>query len=433
MSQLDAVSHGCGTGCLIIEVTEKGVKLWSLTLKRGQRLDQETKDSVFYSLAQKYGSLKNKKERSQFLQEVDSVIFPHLGWELLHRKSLIRKLSLLSRQSPTLEPQKRGRKSVYNDIEKGHLVRLWQLAGYLCSKRLKALLPEWLEHYSCSENIKIKLKKISASQMDIFLKKPRIDYARKVHSETIPAKNHIKQLIRLRDPNLRHSEPGYCETDTVLHCGSFIWGTYAHSVSMTDLRSGWTKAKTVFGKNAELVVGALQSLEAGLPFPLKALFFDNGIEFVNHLLVTAFKINKGIDVARGRSGRSNDQCHIEQKNHTFVRQIFGHVRIEDPNLIPLMNEIYEVWGLLHNYFMPQTKLISKDRLGTKVRKRYDTPKTPYQRLMESETVSQEVKDSLTKTKSGLNPFKLQAELQQKLARFHKLNDEYNQKLKTSPD
>lgn len=74
-------------------------------------------------------------------------------------------------------------------------------------------------------------------------------------------------------------------------------------------------------------------------------------------------------MARGRSGKSNDQCHLEQKNNTFVRQIFGHVRIEDPNLIPLMNEIYETWSKLHNYFMPQMKLISKDRVGAKERKK----------------------------------------------------------------
>ena len=141
------------------------------------------------------------------------------------------------------------------------------------------------------------------------------------------------------------------------------------------------------------------------------------------------KENQEIDVARGRSGKSNDQCHIEQKNNTFVRSIFGHVRIEDPELIPLMNEIYEVWELLHNYFMPQMKLISKDRVGSKVKKKYDTPKTPYQRIIECPTVSGEVKAKLRTTKATLDPFKLQADLQSKLAYFHKRNDEYNEKIK----
>jgi len=133
-------------------------------------------------------------------------------------------------------------------------------------------------------------------------------------------------------------------------------------------------------------------------------------------------------VARGRAGKSNDQCHIEQKNNTFVRQVFGHVRIEDPSLNPLMNEIYEIWGNLHNYFMPQMKLIEKDKVNGKVRKKYDKPKTPFQRLMECETFPEEKKEELRRIKATLNPFELQAQLQEKLAYFHKLNDAYNEKV-----
>jgi hypothetical protein len=236
-------------------------------------------------------------------------------------------------------------------------------------------------------------------------------------------------MIRLRDPGVRYHEPGFIESDTVLHCGHYIWGIYAHTVSVTDLHSGWTNGGGVYGKNAELVVAMLNELKETLPFLMRALFFDNGIEFVNHLLVQEFKNAQGVDVARGRSGKSNDQCHIEQKNNTFVRNLFGHARIEDPSLIPMMNEIYDIWGLLHNYFMPQMKLISKDRVGAKVKKKYDKPKTPYQRIIECPTVSEEIKEKLRATKATLNPFELQARLQEKLASFHKLNDAYNEKIK----
>jgi hypothetical protein len=378
------------------------------------------------ALSQRYRGLATKKSKMDFLKEVEEVIFPHLAWEPLHRKSLIRKLNAVASSSPV---GRRGRKPRYSDIERGHLVRLWQLSGYPCSKRLKALLPGWLPRYGCSDRVKAQLLRMSASQMDAYLTKPRIEYQRKVQSGTVPAKNHIKKLIRLREPGVRHQEPGFCESDTVLHCSHYIWGSYAHTVGLTDLYSGWTEGTGVYGKNAAVVLKALQKLEGRLPFKLLALFFDNGIEYVNHLLVEHYKISRGVDVARGRSGRSNDQCHIEQKNHTFVRQLFGHVRIEDPSLIPLMNEIYEVWGLLHNYFMPQMKLISKDRINGKVKKIYDNPKIPYERLMECTTVAQETKDRLTRIKAGLDPFKLQADLQEKLARFHQLNDAYNEKIK----
>lgn len=390
-------------------------------------LDQDSKEAVFYQLSLKYNWLESKKEKMDFLVEIEQIILPKLSIERLHRKSLIRKL----RSAIIVEQHQkcRGRRAKYGDIEKHHLVQLWKLSGYPCSKRLKSILEEWLLNYDCSAMIKERLCLMSASQMDVYLKQARVDYQRKVASGTVPAKNHIKKLIRLRDPSVRYKEPGFIESDTVLHCGHYIWGSYGHTVSLTDLYSGWTAGGGIFGKNAELVVRMLAQVTLRLPFAMRSLFFDNGIEYVNHLLVQEFKDAKGVDVARGRSGKSNDQCHIEQKNNTFVRSIFGHVRIEDPSLIPLMNEIYEVWELLHNYFMPQMKLISKDRIGSKVRKKYDKPKTPFQRLMECETYPEEQKEKLRKIKATLNPFELQAKLQEKLAYFHKLNDAYNEKMK----
>lgn len=390
-------------------------------------MDQDGKEAVFYQLAVKYNWLERKKEKMDFLIEIEQVILPRLSIGAMHRKSLIRKL----RNALVVEQRcfVRGRRAKYNDFDKHHLVQLWKLSGHPCSKRLKSILSEWLDKYDCTETIKDRLKSMSPSQMDEYLRQSRVEYLRKVNSGTVPAKNHIKKLIRLRDPSVRYKEPGFIESDTVLHCGHYTWGFYAHTVSITDLFSGWTSGGGIHCKNAELVVKKIKEMAQNLPCTMKALFFDNGIEFVNHLLVQEFKAVQGVDVARGRSGKSNDQCHIEQKNSTFVRSIFGHARIEDPSLIPMMNEIYEIWGLLHNYFMPQMKLISKDRVGAKVKKKYDTPKTPYQRIIECPTVSEEVKEKLRKTKETLNPFELQAKLQTKLAYFHRLNDAYNEKIK----
>lgn len=414
-------------GCLVITVTENGVRLWSITLTGRENLDQDGKDAVFYQLAEKYNWLETKKEKMSFLIEVEQIVLPRLSIGKMHRKSLIRRLRKAIVTGAVRRPP--GRRPKYNDFDKHHLAQMWKLSGYPCSKRLKSILSEWLDVYECADGIKGHLRTMSPAQMDEYLRAARIEFLRKVNSGTVPAKNHIKKLIRLRDPSVRHEEPGFIESDTVLHCGHYIWGTYGHTVSITDLCSGWTAGGGIYGKNAELVVRMIKMLEQRLPFSMRALFFDNGIEFVNHLLVQEFKNAKGVDVARGRSGKSNDQCHIEQKNNTFVRSIFGHARIENPDLIPMMNEIYEIWEQLHNYFMPQMKLISKDRVGSKVKKKYDKPKTPYQRIIECPTVSEEVKDKLRKTKATLNPFKLQAQLQEKLAYFHKLNDEYNENIK----
>ena len=393
-------------------------------------MDRKSKDALFYQLAVSYNWLESKKEKIDMLKEIEAVILPRLGIASMHRKSLIRKLRKAMINEPKSTP--RGRKPKYNDLDKQHLIQLWKLSGYPCSKRLKIILGDWLPYYECADSIKKQLKQMSASRMDEYLRATRLKHRKKINSGTHPAKQHIRKLIRQRDASLRHDEPGYTETDTVLHCGNYIWGSFANTTSLTDLYSGWTCGRSTLGKNAQRVVTALKDIKENLPFEMKSLFFDNGIEFINHLLVDELKTADGVDVARGRAGRSNDQCHIEQKNNTFVRSVFKYDRIESKELVDLMNDIYKnEWELLHNYFLPQMKLIEKDRKGAKVYKKHDKPKTPYQRIMDCPAVSKDVKESLTMEREKLNPFELQVKLQKKLAYFNQKLNEYNEKKELS--
>lgn len=93
--------------------------------------------------------------------------------------------------------------------------------------------------------------------------------------------------------------------------------------------------------------------------------------------------------------KKNDNAHVEQKNWTHVRQLFGYDRVDDPILIPLMNEIYKAyWNPLQNFFTPVLKLKSKERIGGRVKKVYDEPKSPFKRLLESNYVPEEEKSKL---------------------------------------
>lgn len=212
-------------------------------------MDKDSKDAVFSQLAVKYNWLENKKEKMDFLVEVEEVVLPKLSLPKMHRKNLIRKL----RASIVHDSgrKKVGRRFKYDDFDKQHLVQIWKLSGYPCSKRLKSIVEEWLTTYDCAGSIKSQLKSISSTQMDEYLRQPRIDHQRKVNSGTVQAKNHLKKLIRLRDPSVRYKEPGFIESDIVLHCGHYIWGIYAHTVSVTDLYSGWTGGGSIYGKSAE--------------------------------------------------------------------------------------------------------------------------------------------------------------------------------------
>jgi len=60
------------------------------------------------------------------------------------------------------------------------------------------------------------------------------------------------------------------------------------------------------------------------------------------------------------------------------------------------------------------KLVSKIRINSRYVKKYDSPKTPYQRLIDSEHVSDHTKKRLTETFLSLNPFALKKMIESKL-------------------
>lgn len=60
----------------------------------------------------------------------------------------------------------------------------------------------------------------------------------------------------------------------------------------------------------------------------------------------------------------------------------------------LLNALYAIYRLYVNHFLPVQKLVSKVREGNKVKKVYDDPKTPYQRVLDSPEVSAKAKRKL---------------------------------------
>jgi hypothetical protein len=112
---------------------------------------------------------------------------------------------------------------------------------------------------------------------------------------------------------------------------------------------------------------------------------------------------------------------VEQKNFTHVRELFGYARLDEPEYVALMNEIYtQFWGPLQNFFMPTQKLLRKTRVGARIKKEYEPAKTPYQRLMESTALTPAQKEALSARKTTLNPFKLQKGLQSSLEKFEEM-------------
>lgn len=321
--------------------------------------------------------------------------------------------------------KKRGRKNTYSDKAISHLKKLWLLMDQLCSKNLAAALPEWLAYYSEAEaSIKEEIIKMSPSTIDRRLSNYKAEAGRKLRTGTKPG-SLLRHVIPIRPHNYNINEPGFAEADTVAHCGGSMSGEFIWSLTLTDICSGWTANRAVWGKGSAGIIYALNSIQNSLPFDLIALNVDNGTEFLNNHLIRYLSVydddKKRIELTRSRPYIKNDNCHVEQKNWTHVRMLFGYDRFDDKELVLLMNSIYaEEQNLLQNFFVPQAKLLRKERIGARYKRTYSAPKTPYQRILECESVSEETKEKLKALYKTLNPFELRKQRQIKINNFNKL-------------
>ena len=314
-----------------------------------------------------------------------------------------------------------GRKSKYNNQNLLKPLKIiWFASDQACSKKLKIIVQEWLPHYEKEEgclddSTRTLLNSISPSTIDRLLKPVRLKHPRKGLSGTKPGRL-LKNQIPIKTDHWDVTQPGYMEADTVAHCGNSLAGDFVWSITLTDIKSTWTENRATWNKGSHGVRNQIEDVEKSVPFPILGFDCDNGSEFLNHHLMRYFaQRDKPVQFTRSRPYRKNDNAHVEQKNWTHVRQLFGYDRFEKPCLVALMNDLYKnEWSLYQNHFCPTMKLIEKKKINSRYYKRYDIPKTPYQRLMESEHIPQDDKISLEKQHATLNPFELKRAIERKL-------------------
>lgn len=255
----------------------------------------------------------------------------------------------------------------------------------------------------------IKVRKVSLGTLKRILKRIRVRAANRIQGTTKPG-ILLKSEIPLRVGEWREADPGFLEVDTAAHCGDSVAGMYANTLSATDIATGWLEGRAVLGKAQERVFVALQDIKGSLPFPLLGLDSGNGYEFINWELFKYCK-KEGIVFARSRPCKKNDNAHIERKNRTCARKIFGYQRIETENQIELMNDLFKgPLGNYINFFLPSVKCIEKKRIGSKIVKKYDKAGTPFERVCESDKITEETKQKLREKRKQLNPVVLRKEI-----------------------
>jgi hypothetical protein len=285
--------------------------------------------------------------------------------------------------APGSTPRRRG--VTYSKASVRVLERIWRAAGHPWSVRLKALLPQWLpwarQHVrGLTPAVEQELLRMSPRQMDRRLQEKKRRLKRRIYGRTKPG-TLLKHHIPIKTDQWDVTEPGFCEIDLVSHSGPNASGEFIHSLNLTDIHTGWSETRAIMGKGERGVVAALQDIRNSVPFPLRAIDSDNGSEFINHHLVR-YCTNQRIQFTRGRPYKKDDNAHIEQKNWTHVRKLFGWDRYDTPALLEAMNALYRgPWGAMMNSYQPCVKLVEKVRVGSRLTRRYDQAQTPLDRLV----------------------------------------------------
>lgn len=321
------------------------------------------------------------------------------------------KVTLVEDERTKRRKKRRNRPRKYDKDVLVALQKVWVICDGICGKRLAPYLEEIvpvlerLGELTLDRGTKRKLIEISPATIDRMLAPARKRYQLRARSQTKPG-TLLKHQIPIRTfSEWDDMQPGFVEVDLVSHEGGNARGDYAYTLDATDVCTAWTETEAVRNRSQMHVFDGLETALARFPFAIRGIHSDNGGEFINNHLVR-YCAERKITFTRSRPYRKNDNCFVEQKNYSVVRRAVGYRRYDTPQELETLNELYSRLRLFTNYFQPSMKLVEKIRRGSKVWKKYDKARTPYQRVLDGNTLPKEAVEELKKTYATLNPVKL---------------------------
>jgi hypothetical protein len=335
-----------------------------------------------------------------------------------HRKHAIRLLRGPRPQAHSRRRRPRG--PSYGPAVIRALAQLWEAASYPWSVRLKAMLPLWLpwlrKRMALTPELERQLRAISPRQIDRRLQSRKRVLRRRLYGRTKPG-TLLKHHIPIKTDHWDVTQAGFTEIDLVSHSGDCAEGEFAHSFNLTDIHTTWTETYAVLGKGETGIVAGLEQMRQALPFALCGIDSDNGSEFLNHHLVRYCRTGQ-IQFTRGRPYKKDDNAHIEQKNWTHVRKLMGWDRYDSPAAVGLMNDLYRhELRLMMNLFQPSVKLLRKERVGSRLKRVYDRPQTPLDRVRACRGVDRAKVNELLRLRAATDPFELARTIENKIDRI----------------
>jgi len=383
-------------------------------------LTMQEKKALTREISKRYQKAE-KKEKTCILNELVKTTGYNRKY-ILHVLANWGKTSTVRMSGETIRlkasPKKRrkggGRKPVYTYEFVAVLRAIWIFFWYRRGKILAPFIRSRMKYlepaFHITPEVRELLLKAGPATIDRKLKADKRKLALKGKSLTKPG-NLLKKQIPVRTYYAdADKKPGFFEIDTVRHCGANDSGEFCLTLTATDVYSGWVELRPLLNKAHKWVLQALSDIKSSLQFPLSGIDGDNGSEFINSALLK-WRRDERIQFTRTRAYHKNDNCYVEQKNYSCVRAFAGCDRFSTAAELDALAALYRSLCPLINFFIPSEKLISKTRVGSKIRKVYDKQiLSPYQRLLACPDVSDEVKARLVKRSEIYNPVVLQREV-----------------------
>lgn len=371
-------------------------------------MNMATKKNIFEEkLAEWLKANGDKKQRGEIARHICFVTG-------MHPKSISRRFKKLQLRDPAHE-ETRGRPVYYTPDVTAALKDVWEVGDQACGEDLHPMIGEYVASITaCNEwphSDETTGKLLAMSERTVkrrVVAFGRTRGLRKGMSTTKPS--DLRYIIPIFKGPWKDLPPGHGQLDTVAHCDSTVSGDYAFTVNYTDAATYWVIPRAQWNKGQEATLENMRTIRDMLPVRWCEGHPDSGGEFINWVAREWFE-QECIVLSRSEPNRKNDNMYVEERNGHVVRRFLGWQRLDNPKVIPLMNELYDLLAVYLNHFKAVKRIESKDKVDSKYVRKYEKKaQTPYQRMLEHERVPEAVKETLRTEHAKHNPLLLKRKI-----------------------
>mgnify|MGYP001610199198 FL=1 len=351
------------------------------------------------------------------------------------RKSAIRRFRRVQLRDPATE-EKRGRPRYYTPDVIAALHAIWEIGSEACAENLHPMIAEHIaiqiqaHDWNHSDEATAKLRAMSLGSVKAYLRgftRDRLCFGGKGTTR----RSSVMAMVPVRMDGWDTAEAGVVQVDTVAHCGDTTAGDFVYTVNGADVATLWGARRAQWQKGQEATRESLAAMRADTPFPWTEMHPDSGSEFINRHCI-AYADTTGLRMTRSRPNRKNDNCFVEERNGHVVRVYVGYARLDTRETVAALNALYDVLTPYLNHFIASRRIVSKERIGARWKvTREKVARTPYQRVLARDDVTEEVKIRLRIEHAALNPKTMRADIDRLANRVHALQQRYGAPRKIS--